>query len=59
MKTKLTTLTRSLEELEMRSQHKMQAVNELPASHQAYFDCQTNSHPGEHCEEHAHVLNKK
>ena len=58
MKAKLTTLTQRLEELEMRSQHEMQAVNELPASHPACFDCQTNSHPGEHCQEHAHVLNQ-
>ena len=54
MKAKLTTLTQRLEELEMRSQHEMQAVHELPASHPACFDCQTNSHPGEHCQEHAH-----
>ena len=58
MKAKLTTLTRRLEELEMRSQHEMQAVNELPASHPSCFDCQTNSHPGEHCQENAHVLNQ-
>ena len=58
MKEKLTTLTRRLEELEMRIQHEMQAVNELPASHPACFDCQTNSHPGEHYQEHAHVLNQ-
>ena len=32
MKAKLTTLTRRLEELEMRNQHEVQAVNELPAS---------------------------
>ena len=56
MKVKLTTLTRRLEELEMRSQHEMQAVNELPASHPSCFDCQTNSHTREHCQEHAHVL---
>ena len=42
----------------MRSQHEMQAVNELPASHPSCFDCQTNSHPEEHCQEHAHVLNQ-
>ena len=58
IKEKLTTLTQRLEELEMRSQHEMQAVNELPASHPSCFDCQTNSHPGEHCQEHAHVLNQ-
>ena len=56
MKAKLTTLTRRLEELEMRSQHVMQAVNELPASQPSCFNCQSNSHPGEHCQEHAHVL---
>ena len=58
MKAKLTTLTRRLEELEMRSQHEMQAVNKFPASQPSCFNCQTNSHPGEHCQEHAHVLNQ-
>ena len=48
MKAKLTTLTRRLEELEMRNQHEMQAVNELPASQPACFNCQSNSHPEEH-----------
>ena len=42
----------------MRSHHEMQAVNDLPASHPSYFDCHTNSHPGEHCQERAHVLNQ-
>ena len=66
MKAKLTTLTRRLEELEMRNQHEVQAVNELLASHPANFNCQSSSHPGEHCplvpsvrdlmKEHAHVL---
>ena len=66
MKPKLTTLTRRLEELEMRNQHEMQAVNELHASKPTCFNCQSNSHPGEHCpvvpsvrdlmQEHAHVL---
>ena len=42
----------------MRSQHEMQAVNELLASHPACFDYQTNSHPGEHCQEHTPVLNQ-
>ena len=58
MKAKLTTLTRRLEELEMRSQHEMQAVNELPASQPSCFNYQSNSHPGEHCQEHAHVLSQ-
>ena len=48
MKAKLTTLTRRLEELEMRSQHEMRAVNELPASQPSCFNCKTNSHPREH-----------
>ena len=66
MKAKLTTLTRRLEELEMRSQHEVQAVIELPASHPACFNCQSSNHLGEHCsmvpsvrdlmQEHAHVL---
>ena len=49
MKAKLTTLTRRLEELEMRNQNEMQAVNEFPASQPACFNCQSNSHPEEHC----------
>ena len=66
MKAKLTTLTRRLEELEMRNQHEVQAVNELPAFPPTCFNYQLNSHPGEHCpvvhsvrelmQEHAHVL---
>ena len=58
MKAKLTTLTRRLEELEMRNQHEMQAVNELSTSQPSCFNCQSNSHPGEHCQEHAHILNQ-
>ena len=58
MKEKLTTLTRRLEELEMRNQHEMQAVNELSAPQPSCFNYQSNSHSGEHCQEHAHVLNQ-
>ena len=58
MKAKLSTLTRRLEELEMRNQHEMQAANELSASQPSFFNCQSNSHPGEHCQEHAHILNQ-
>ena len=58
MKEKLTTLTRRLEELEMRNQHEMHAVNELSASQPSCFNCQSNSHPREHCQEHAYVLNQ-
>ena len=39
MKAKLTTLIQRLEELEMRNQHELQAVNELLASHPACFNC--------------------
>ena len=66
MNAKLTTLTRRLEEFEMRNQHDVQAVSELLASHPACFNCQSSSHPGEHfplvpsvrdlLQEHAHVL---
>ena len=49
MKAKLTTLTRRLEELEMRNRHEVQGVNEFPASHPSCFNCQSNSYPGEHC----------
>ena len=58
MKAKLITLTRRLEELEMRNQHEMQAVNELSASLPSCFNCQSNSPLGEHCQEHAHILNQ-
>ena len=36
----------------------MQTVNELSTSQPSCFNCQSNSHPGEHCQEHAHVLNQ-
>ena len=58
MKAKVTTLTRRLEDLEMRNQHEMQAVNELSASQSSCFNCQSNGNPGEHCQEHAHILNQ-
>ena len=58
MKAKLTTLTRRLEELEMRNQHEVQAVNELSASQPSCFNFQSHSHPGETCQEHAHISNQ-
>ena len=58
MKEKLTTLTRRLEELEMRNQHEMQAANELSASQPSCFTCHSNSHSGKHCQEHAHILHQ-
>ena len=58
MKTKLSILTQRLDELEMKNQHKKQAVSELSASQPSCFNCQSNSHPEGHCQEHAHVLNQ-
>ena len=58
MKAKLTSLSRRLDELEMKNQHEMQSVNELSASQRSCFNCESNSHFGEHCQEHAHVLNQ-
>ena len=58
MKKKLSILTRRLDELEMKNQHEKQAVSELSASQPSCFNNQSNSHPEEHCLEHAHVLNQ-
>ena len=58
MKTKLSILTQRLDEMEMKNQHEKQAVSELSASRPSCFNCQSNSHPEEHCQEHAHILNK-
>ena len=49
MKEKLSTLTRQLEELEMRNQHEVQAIAETPVLLQPCFNCQSTSHQGEHC----------
>ena len=49
MKAKLSSLTRRLEELEMRNQHKVQAVAETPVLPQPCFNCQSTSHQGDHC----------
>ena len=58
MKTKLSILTQILDELEMKNQHEKQALSELSASQPSCLNCQSNSHPEEHCQEHAHVLNQ-
>ena len=58
MKTKLSVLTQRLDELEMKNQHEKQAVSELSATQPSCFNCQSNSHLEEHCQEHAHVLNQ-
>ena len=49
MKAKLSSLTRRLEELEMRSQHEVQAVTETPVPLQSYFNYPATGHQGNHC----------
>ena len=49
MKAKLSTLTRRLEELEMRNQHEVRAVAETPRPNKLYFIYHSTEHPGEHC----------
>ena len=49
MKARLSSLTRRLEELEMRNQQKVQAVTETLVPLQSCFNCQSTSHPGDHC----------
>ena len=49
IKAKLSTLTRRLEELEMRNQHEVRAVAEVPVQIQPCYICQSTDHQGEHC----------
>ena len=49
MKAKLSSLTRMLEELEMRNQHEVLAVAETLVPPQPCFNCQSTSHQGDHC----------
>ena len=49
LKAKLSTLARRMEELEMRNQHEVRAMTEASMSDQPCFNCQSNSHQGEHC----------
>ena len=46
-KEKLSTLSRRLEELEMRNQHDVRAVAEAPVHIQPCFICQSTDHQGE------------
>ena len=48
MKAKLSTLTRRLEELEMRNHHEVRAVTEASMPNNPCFTCQSNEHQGEH-----------
>ena len=66
LKSKLSTLARRMEELEMRYQHEVRAVTEASMPAQPCFNFQSTSHQGEHCPistslrdlmaEHANVL---
>ena len=49
MKAKLSTLARSLEELEMRNQHEVRAVAKTPLPNQPCFIFQSTEHQGEYC----------
>ena len=49
MKAKLSTLTRRLEELEMRRSHEVRALKEAPIPIQPCFNCQSTDHQSEHC----------
>ena len=49
MKDRLSSLTRRLEELEMRNQHAVQAIAKTPVPPQPCFNFQFTSHQGEHC----------
>ena len=47
MTAKVSTLTKRLEELEMRNLHKVQAVTETPMPTKPCFICQSTEHLGE------------
>ena len=49
MKAKLSSLTRRLEELELKKQHEVQTVTELPVPLQSCFNCQSTSHQRDQC----------
>ena len=49
LKAKLSTMTRRMEELEIRNQQEVRAVTELPVPLQPCFTFQSTGHQGEHC----------
>ena len=49
MKSKVSTLARRLEELEMRNQHEVQVVTEIPVPNKPCFIFQSTKHLGEQC----------
>ena len=58
LREKLTILTRRLDELEMKNQHKIYSVNELSASQPSCYNHQSHGHYGEHCQENVPILNQ-
>ena len=48
-KSKISTLVRRLEELEMRNHHEVQAVTETPMPNKPCFICQSTKHLGKQC----------
>ena len=50
MKDKVSTLTRRLEELEMRKLHKVHVVTKIPVPNKPCFICQSTEHLGEQCQ---------
>ena len=50
LKAKLSTLARRMEELEMRNQHEVKAVNEASMPNQPCFNWQSTGHQGENCQ---------
>ena len=49
MKAKLSTLTRRLEDLEIRNYHEVRGVTEASMPNHPCFICQSTDHQGEHC----------
>ena len=49
MTTKVSTLTRRLEELEMRNPHEVQIVTDIPVINKSCLICQSIEHLGEQC----------
>ena len=49
MKAKISSLTRRLEERELRNQHEVQAITEPPILLKSCFNCQSTSHQGDQC----------
>ena len=49
MKAKVSTLSRRLEELEMRNSHEVQSMTKIPMPNKPCFICQSTEHLGEQC----------